>query len=116
MLLEHHWPGNLRELKNVLERALLQRSGPTVHAADVLFDAPSEGRMRAAPPSLAAEGTRTLSQVERQTIYEALLAEGGRVEAAARRLGIPRSTLYQRIKEYGISPSQMRARTGSDGS
>ena len=45
-------------------------------------------------------------------IYEALIVENGRVEAAARRLGIPRSTLYQRIKEYGIHPSQFRTRVG----
>jgi DNA-binding NtrC family response regulator len=136
MLLDYQWPGNLRELKNVLERALLQRSGPVLHASDILFDQrssdarlpaamplsvptpmnggyngpASSGHMRAAAP---VEGTRTLSQVEREVIYEALIAENGRVEAAARRLGIPRSTLYQRIKEYGIHPSQFRGRVGS---
>ncbi len=136
MLLDYQWPGNLRELKNVLERALLHRAGPVLHATDILFDQrssearipvangmhvptpmggsgsypASSGHMRAAAP---VDGTRTLSQVEREVIYEALLAENGRVEAAARRLGIPRSTLYQRIKEYGIHPSQFRGRVGS---
>jgi DNA-binding NtrC family response regulator len=142
MLLDHHWPGNLRELKNVLERALLHRAGAVLHATDILFDQrSSDARMPVAMPLSApgspsmpmrtsssgwmpavtgsgappAEGARTLSQVERQVIYEALIAENGRVEAAARRLGIPRSTLYQRIKEYGIHPSQFRGRIGSDG-
>ena len=44
-----------------------------------------------------------MSEVEREHILGALDAENGRVEAAARRLGMPRSTLYQRIKDYGIT-------------
>ena len=50
-----------------------------------------------------SEFRQTLEQVERQYIEEVLLSEGGRVEAAAKRLGIPRSSLYQRIKEFGIA-------------
>ena len=46
---------------------------------------------------------RTLIEVEKQHIERVLRAEGGRVEAAARRLGIPRSSLYQRIKRHGIA-------------
>jgi DNA-binding NtrC family response regulator len=109
-LLDHRWPGNLRELKNVLERALLLRTGHTLLATDLRFDIP--GSASEPPPAskrLAASGTmRTLSEVEREHIRSALDAEGGRVEAAARRLGIPRSTLYQRIKDYGIRTSKMR--------
>ncbi|MDB4943207.1 MAG: Response regulator of zinc sigma-54-dependent two-component system [Labilithrix sp.] len=119
-LLDHPWPGNLRELKNVLERALLLRSGGVLRADDLGFDRPSLGRVAAvsAPPSsdpylagptsAPVSSSRTLSEMERAHIQGALEAENGKVEAAARRLGIPRSTLYQRIKAYGISASQLR--------
>ncbi|HEX7665351.1 MAG TPA: sigma-54 dependent transcriptional regulator [Polyangiaceae bacterium] len=103
---DHPWPGNLRELKNVLERALLLRSGDSVKAPDVRFDTPSGKHLRATPSEDA--GARTLSEVERMHIERALMAEQGRVEAAAKRLGMPRSTLYQRIKDYGIRPSKIR--------
>ena len=121
VLLEYAWPGNLRELKNVLERALLQRNGSVIQAADLRFDTPTMSRLQASPPSgagappgsgggapAAPPTARTLSEVEREHILAALVAESGRVEAAARRLGIPRSTLYQRIKEYGIHTSRIR--------
>ncbi len=106
LLLEHDWPGNLRELKNVLERALLHRTGHVIEGHDLRFDTPSQGRLAAEPSTRSS--SRTLSEVEREHIFAALVAENGRVEAAARRLGIPRSTLYQRIKEYGIHPSKIR--------
>ena len=117
-LLDHMWPGNLRELKNVLERSLLNRTGDVIRAGDLGFDAPSVSRMMMALPDVPVSmppaslsptsSSRTLSEMERAHIQEALLAEGGKVEAAARRLGIPRSTLYQRIKAYGITPSTLR--------
>ncbi len=115
-LLEHDWPGNLRELKNVLERSLLLRSGGAIRAEDLRFDRGSVRSLPALRPSLVSapaptpppSSTRTLDEVEREHIRSALAAENGRVEAAARRLGIPRSTLYQRIKTYGISPSKLR--------
>ena len=106
VLLAHPWPGNLRELKNVLERSLLLKDGDAVHARDLQFDAPSSLTSRAAPVS--AKPARTLSELEREHIQRALEAEHGRVEAAARRLGIPRSTLYQRLKDYGMRPSKVR--------
>ena len=127
VLLEHSWPGNLRELKNVLERGLLLRSGNLLSADDLQFDPPSMTQLVAVapvesaapitpPPSLPAAppSSRTLSEMERDHIKSALAAENGRVEAAARRLGMPRSTLYQRIKEYGISPSKIRNAVNDD--
>lgn len=111
-LLDHAWPGNLRELKNVLERALLLRSGNVIRADDLRFDGPPSERRTVtavdAPPHGPEVMPRTLSDVNREHIKNALIAERGRVEAAARRLGIPRSTLYQRIREYGLQPSSFR--------
>jgi DNA-binding NtrC family response regulator len=119
VLLDHEWPGNLRELKNVLERSLLLRNGDVVTADELRFDTPT-GRsvsMPSAPESRASPTSssfRTLSEVEREHIVGALVAENGRVEPAARRLGIPRSTLYQRIKDYGINPSKLRGAPTSE--
>jgi DNA-binding NtrC family response regulator len=99
------WPGNLRELKNVLHRALILRDGEAIAGSDVRFDngGRSSGGFQAATPADGPLSTRTLEAVEREHITNALVAENGRVKDAARRLGIPRSTLYQKIKNYGIS-------------
>ena len=110
-LLDYPWPGNLRELRNVLERALLARHGAGITAADVRFDMPSNPRIGLASPVHPGEPEappRTLVELEREHITRALAEAGGRVAAAAQRLGIPRSTLYQRMKEYGIRPTRSR--------
>ncbi len=133
-LLDHAWPGNLRELRNVLERAVVLRSGDVIRRCDIRFDGtdlprsedsgvhpavtdtadespPSVGRRAISAPDLsvdAAAAVRTLSEVEREHIVAALTAAAGRVEVAAKQLGIPRSTLYQRIKTHGIVPADLR--------
>jgi DNA-binding NtrC family response regulator len=111
VLITHDWPGNLRELRNVLERAILLKSGNEIRATDLQFDSPSLTGMAAVRPTVTSTKMRTLSEIEREHIREALEAEQGRVEAAARRLGIPRSTLYQRIKDYGLAPISRRSRS-----
>jgi DNA-binding NtrC family response regulator len=89
----HPWPGNLRELRNVLERALPNATRPALRAADLRFETAAAPERRA--PS-------TLAEIERAEIERALVAAGYRVPAAARRLGIPRSTMYLRLRQYGI--------------
>jgi DNA-binding NtrC family response regulator len=93
----YSWPGNIRELRNVLERAVLLSGSRVLGERDLHFDALPE----AALPAMG--GVRTLEEVERQHIQEVLFLERGRVEAAAKRLGIPRSSLYNKIKQYGIA-------------
>lgn len=92
----HSWPGNIRELRNVLERGLLTCTGSRMEASDLAFGGQSAG---------GADLTvgMTLEALERFHIERVLKAEGGKVEAAAKRLGIPRSTLYQKLKAYGLS-------------
>ncbi|MCY1082449.1 sigma-54-dependent transcriptional regulator [Archangium lansingense] len=103
------WPGNLRELRNVLERAVLLSSSHVLRPEDLQFNhalaralstAPAECKE---PPSEASELNLTLQEVERRHIERVLAAEGGHVERAARRLGIPRSSLYQKLKSLGLS-------------
>ena len=102
-LLEHSWPGNIRELRNVLERAVLGSGGGTLEASDLRFDPVPAGGTAAAP---AAGGT--LEEVEAQQIRMVLEQERGHVAQAAERLGIPRSTLYVKLKTLDIDPGQYR--------
>ena len=94
----HDWPGNIREMRNVLERAVLLGSRTEVRASDLLFDI----RGRAPAPALGDSDTLTLEDVQRRHIIRALELANGRVDVAASRLGVPRSTLYQRLKAMQI--------------
>jgi DNA-binding NtrC family response regulator len=100
----YSWPGNVRELRNVLERALLLARGPSVEPADLRFLTPG-GAAPPAPqpiPADAALSQLTLEELERWHIERVLREEKGRVELAARRLGVPRSSLYKRVRALGI--------------
>jgi DNA-binding NtrC family response regulator len=95
VLQSYPWPGNIRELRNALERAILLSGNRILTEHDLNFDMTPE-------PEENAGYARTLEQVERQYIEEVLQRENGRVDAAAKTLGIPRSSLYQKIKEFNI--------------
>jgi DNA-binding NtrC family response regulator len=95
----YRWPGNIRELRNVLERALLLTEGNVLRPPALLFDAP--------PPEAGGGDDLTLSEVEQRHIERLLREERGHVVRAAARLGIPRSSLYQKIKKYGIEVSKI---------
>jgi DNA-binding NtrC family response regulator len=98
-LLRYPWPGNIRELRNVLERAVLLGGSARIEPQDLRFD---DG-LAELPGARAS--SLTLLEVERRHIELVLREENGHVERAARRLGIPRSSLYQRIKQLGLRPS-----------
>jgi len=96
-LRRHHWPGNVRELRNVLERANLFAEGSTIHADDLHFD-PSPEAEGSAESTLAL----TLQESEIRHIQRVLSDVEGSVTRAAKRLGVPRSSLYQKLKRYGL--------------
>ncbi len=91
------WPGNVRELRNVIERAVLLSEEKVIGLKDLNF----EGHASSGPTTL--DSSLTLLQVEKQHIERVLEEERGRVEKAATRLGIPRSSLYQKIKKHQIA-------------
>lgn len=95
MLQEYSWPGNVRELRNVLERALVLGAGRTIGPQHLSFE---ENRSLGE----AEIGSMTLTDLERIHIERVLREERGRVQAAAKRLGIGRSSLYKKIKDYGL--------------
>jgi transcriptional regulator with PAS, ATPase and Fis domain len=89
-LVVHSWPGNIRELRNVLERAILVAASPVLRPGDLRLN------VAARKPSSAPNGT--LKEVEWLHIQRVLEEEKGSVGRAAKRLGIPRSSLYQKLK------------------
>ncbi|NWJ42543.1 MAG: sigma-54-dependent Fis family transcriptional regulator [Geothrix sp.] len=99
-LRQHHWPGNIRELRNVLERALMGAKSSIVEAQDLDFASSPGG------PKPGGAANLTLKELERDYILQVLNEEGGHVDRTAKRLDIPRSTLYQKLKTYGTAPSR----------
>ncbi|WP_338866665.1 sigma-54 dependent transcriptional regulator [Myxococcus stipitatus] len=96
------WPGNVRELRNALERAAILADGTVVEARHLWLDATSAPE----PTPAANMGTRlpdkTLEELERMAIEQAIAAEGGNRKRAAQRLGIGLRTLYDKLRRYGM--------------
>ena len=101
VLRAHDWPGNIRELKNVIGRAVLLSNGGAIAKEHVLIDA-SPAKI-AAPGGGDDELKAELREVERRRIVEALDACGGNQSRAAGKLGIARGTLVARIVDYGLA-------------
>ena len=96
-------PGNIRELRNVIERAVLLNDQRSISIKDLHFDGNSGNR------SPYLDSSLTLSELEKQHIERVLQEEQGRVEKAARRLGIPRSSLYQKLKKYQLERPELES-------
>jgi DNA-binding NtrC family response regulator len=97
MLQHYPWPGNIRELRNVLERAALLSDDGVITKFGLEFEPPSYEDFAAS----SASADLTLKEIEKSRILQTLESEGGNVIRAAKRLGIHRSSLYSKIHEYG---------------
>jgi DNA-binding NtrC family response regulator len=109
LLLAHEWRGNVRELENVLHRAVVLAEGPLLRAADLPASvgggqAAAADGASAYPLTLAASVERTVERVERALIQAALMETGGNQTAAADSLGINRKTLFNKLRLYGLAP------------
>jgi two-component system response regulator HydG len=97
VLLDYDWPGNIRELENAVERAIVTTRNRSLCAEDFAF---LENAMRAranwAVPPIP------LQEIEKMAVESALGRSQGNIKEAAAALGIDRSTLYEKIKRFGI--------------
>jgi len=101
-MMDHDWPGNVRELKNVLERARILTGGGKISAEDLIFL--DETPLSTVTPTDPLP--ETFQELERLYYTRALEKSDGSIRAAAKSLGIPKSTLYDRLKRYGLSPEK----------
>jgi DNA-binding NtrC family response regulator len=93
VLADYHWPGNVRELENAIERAMVLTTGAVIEAGNL--------PIAVATPTASPEGER-LEDVERKHIVKILEETGGNLSRAARILDIDRTTLYGKLKQYGL--------------
>ncbi|WP_434288414.1 sigma-54-dependent transcriptional regulator [Celeribacter sp. SCSIO 80788] len=110
IFLDHNWPGNLRELMNVLWNIAILHDGPVVEIADLPPylrnpHTPEDGSQSPTPTFTPARlnpfDGQTLAEIERRAIEHAIQKEGGSIPAAARALGVSPSTLYRKLDGWG---------------
>ena len=104
----HPWPGNVRELRNVVHRALLLRRGTAIDEADLTFDPDPSPRQRdgngiASQYVPGRKLEELLELAERQIVESALRQFNNNRERVAKELGVARSTLFKRLKDWGMT-------------
>ena len=106
LLKRRAWPGNIRELRNAVERALILAPGKTVTAADIERFLPAGTGRAAGGLGDLVHGARSFEEFKQdseRTFLEAKLKEHGwNVSETARALDMPRSNLYKKIERYGL--------------
>jgi transcriptional regulator with PAS, ATPase and Fis domain len=93
-LTQHHWPGNIRELQHEIEKALIMADSENITEKDILADTRSQ--------KIKEYSTFNLMDNEKELIKSALETFEGNMSLTAQKLGINRSTLYEKIKKYGL--------------
>jgi DNA-binding NtrC family response regulator len=94
VLVQYAWPGNVRELDHTIERAVLMGHAGTVQASDLGLETRSAGPQ--------GRTDRTLEELERWAVQNALDRSGGDITKAAEALGLSRGALYRRLEKYSI--------------
>lgn len=106
-LMAYDWPGNVRELENCVRRALVLGSGPEIDVKDL----PSSILYSAAAISPDRNGPEPLRELERRAICDAVQSTGGDCLRAAQLLGISKTTIYRRLKQYKLEDPLARTST-----
>ncbi|MBW8896484.1 MAG: sigma-54-dependent Fis family transcriptional regulator, partial [Acidobacteria bacterium] len=101
LLMQYHWPGNIRELESTVARAALSSPGRSIRGTDVEFLHAVEP-----PPDAARQRLPSLADAERAHIVRVLEAVNWNKKQAAGVLEISRGTLYRKIVEYGLESDQ----------
>ena len=98
VLRRHDWPGNVRQLRNTIERAAILTTGPTITAESlemITVGGTDDGEVR------------SIEDVTREGI-ESAIAQSGNIPEAAEKLGMSRSALYRHMKKLNITPPRQR--------
>jgi transcriptional regulator with GAF, ATPase, and Fis domain len=104
ILKAYHWPGNIRELANVLERAVVLGEGGALAVNDLPHNlAPSQSSRLVPASGTEAALPQEMGQIEKQRIIEALEKAKGNKSEAARMLGLKRGTFYGKLRKFDIS-------------
>jgi DNA-binding NtrC family response regulator len=101
-LIAYDWPGNVRELENAIERAVALGSGPILHVGDL----PSNLQYPTSERAPERDELLPLEELERRAILRTLRETSGDKLAAARILGIGKTTLYRKLKQYHMEPPE----------
>jgi DNA-binding NtrC family response regulator len=107
-MMRYDWPGTVRELENSVERACALSSGPILHLGDLPTQLQQQGleerraTVAGEPENGGAAAVKTLAELEREAILGAIRALNGDKLQAAKMLGIGKTTLYRKLKEYGV--------------
>ncbi|HEV2223110.1 MAG TPA: sigma-54 dependent transcriptional regulator, partial [Candidatus Acidoferrales bacterium] len=99
-LTAYDWPGNVRELENAIERAVALGSGPILHSGDLPSNLQYAAGNGGTDPMPVSDELVPLEELERRAILRALRESGGDKLIAARLLGIGKTTLYRKLKQY----------------
>ena len=97
MLKTHYWSGNIRELQNCIEKAVIMSDGNMLNASDIELP-----QSRSSVSNSAMSGNETLEETEEKTIRAAMARFGGNLSMVAKSLEISRPTLYAKLKKYNI--------------
>jgi DNA-binding NtrC family response regulator len=111
IMMTHEWPGNVRELENAMQCGCTLSSGPVIHLGDLTTSLKNLGveaqhTAQTAGDAVAADGAvhmKTLAEMEREAILNAIRTLRGDKLQAAKMLGIGKTTLYRKLKEYCIA-------------
>lgn len=106
VLLGYNWPGNIRELRNVVQRAVLMRNSNTLTEADMVFqrsNVETRAQVQGAVTGL------TLSELEKRAILSALVQASGNKTTAAELLGVARSTVHRKMQQHDIDDDMIAA-------
>ena len=110
-MVDYDWPGNVRELENAIERAFTFSSGPMLHMGDLptqlqdfkMHQRATQEEQAIQQAAETPEGVRTIAELEKEAIFQAITYLKGDKLRAAKLLGIGKTTLYRKLKEYGIA-------------
>jgi DNA-binding NtrC family response regulator len=103
LLESYNWPGNIRELRNVIERAVILCSGDRIHAGDLPLNGAESWESTA--PEEESEEFLSLEEVETLHIQRVLTATGQNLSRGAEILGVTRTTLYNKLRKYQLNKS-----------